>query len=177
MVFPVKHFRILLPLLILVLVFFRYGSTKTVEINGKSFTVDTKNHTISDSTYTYQYTVSGDTITVFYPDGSRFWHQESGYGWSEDYDRFAVSAYTGGMTLTAAAAKAEDSKLTIGILMIFLNTLILGFWLTLRPEKAWHFMGNNYIFHRNELPTEGQIVWVRVWGVLLILLSAAALYR
>ena len=65
----------------------------TVELmNGKEYVVDTVNQTIQEGgfTYSYEISLSGDSITIEYPNGSTYWWQQNGAmghgGWSNDYD-------------------------------------------------------------------------------------------
>lgn len=47
-----------------------FKTVYTVEKNGKTYTVDTGNGTVSDGAFTYGYVWSGKQVTITCPDGS-----------------------------------------------------------------------------------------------------------
>ena len=110
---------------------------------------NTNDHTISDGTYTYEYTdtVEGDvrTITIHYPDGGTYtWTQESHIGFgSENYGPDADS-FTDGYTLveTILGRQTADKPEHSGLrwVMIFAGILIAGYglWHVCRPMAVWN---------------------------------------
>ena len=142
-----KHFRILLPLLILALVLSACGSTARepydYHFNGKTITVYPETGTIMDGLNVYRYTVketaNGFDYDITYPNGGRYWWMSTRYGghggWSDGYDD---SLYLSGNILVNALQQGEPQgkagSVVVGLLMIGLGALNfflpeLGFWL------------------------------------------------
>lgn len=126
------------------------SSVYTVTRNGTDYTVNQENGTISDGTYTYQYTLSGNSsgysISITYPDGSTYWWSEqtssgglglgSG-GWSDDYDenRYVSGDVLCGILEAGVPASRQSSP---GNVLIGIVLLGLGLFNIISPHTAWY---------------------------------------
>lgn len=137
-------------ILLLLAVFLLTGCAKKKEI-----VVDTLAHTISDGSYTYQYsdTTDGDTRTIVikYPDGGS-------YQWKIHGSDFSVGSmqsgpngylYTDGDVLIEAilnpGAEPEERSILWPIVVIGVLMAAAGLFLTVRPETVWNvFLKNVY---------------------------------
>ena len=152
------------------------GEVYTVSKNGTDYVIDQANGTISDSTYTYQYSISGSssgyTINITYPDGSTYWWrtQSSGNfvagsgGWSDDYDenRF-VDGDTLCDILEEGVPKEKDPK-NVGLILLL---LVVGIFNTASPRSAWYLeYGWRY---KNAEPSDLALGLNRLGGIVAII--------
>ena len=156
-VFPVKHFRVLLPLLVFVLLLSGCAGEPVpydYTSGGATAAVDPINHTISFDEKTFSFTVDvvrgiSTTYSIHFPDGSEYHWTYNGTGggiteWSENFDmerwnyaEFLMEA------LRQPWPREKTNDIILGILLITLGAAIyflpvLGFYLIygLVAEKA-----------------------------------------
>ena len=150
------------------------ATTYTVEKAGIAFEVDTENSTISDGTYTYKYTFSGDAesyaVKITYPNGSTYYWNQSGTsgqgGWSDDYDR---DLYVDGGTLCdVAAAKAPKASAPTNVFGVLL-LIGIGVFNLAAPQAAWYLSyGWRY---KNAEPSDTALIMARVSGVAVLVIA------
>lgn len=144
------------------------GSYTVARENG-TFTVDPEAGTISDGEHVYRFTVSGNSVTITYPDGSAYWWttQQSdssgisaGYGgWSDDY---APGRYVDGDTLidlleTRTSSDSPSSHPFFGILL-----LLLGLWSLISPRTSW-YLSHGWRY-KNAEPSDAALAVARIGG-------------
>lgn len=151
-------FKKLLPLLLCLLLLCGCTAPQsvfTVEQDGMTFTVNTKNGTVSDGTHAYDYIINGVAtenheqrrITIIYPDQSQYeWNiirngstvTEGGTG----SDGYAEGCYVPGETLAKAILQARDmipedptnwGQIWGGIALAVMGLVNFCF-----PELLWH---------------------------------------
>ncbi len=149
----------------------------TVVRNGVEFQVDTLEYTISDGTYTYLYSFTGDSksyhISISYPNGASYSCTKRNsfetMGYSDNYDE---DTYADGDTLCDIVAvniptKADSSavaKLLVALVIIALGALEIKF-----PHISW-YLGYGWRFKDAE-PSEAALFFGRIGGVVMILLG------
>ncbi len=147
-------------------------TVQTVRHGDWNFTVDLKENTVSDGTYTYDYQLSGKTLRIVFPDGS--WYEESKNGmvtvsdWSDHYDSNPDYADAGdiGQVIWSLQKKQERSPgvyFGAGLLMV------MGLICLLRAEWVWHLKYRLWV--RDAEPTEFALNWTRISGFVMILLG------
>lgn len=153
------------------------AQTYTVTRNNVSYVIDREQCTISDGTYLYQYSISGTTATVTFPDGSSYWwgwhhsgNISSGYGgWSDDYDE---TRYTDGRTLCDLVLDGipqQDSDSHSNNLFIALILLAVGIFNVVSPHTAWYLSyGWRY---KNAEPSDMALGLGRLGGIAAIVIA------
>ena len=152
----------------------------TVRMNGTNYVIDPENGNIWDGTYTYRYTISGNTgnhtIEITYPNGSVYRSTNQGGvglgfgtgGLSADYEN---SHYADGHELHSVLEKSIPRR-TIGnkvILIILL--LLIGVFNTLYPQAAWYLeYGWRY---ENAEPSSLALGLNRFGGITAIIVAVA----
>ncbi len=147
-----------------------------ININNTQYSVDTVSMTVMDGLYTYNYSVDGDMITIYYPDGSSYWWKyitNGGHGgWSDDYDPEKYA--DGDILLSAIEYKSTDikkdekaeEKVYNPFGLVFAS---LGIFNILMPEKAWYFSyGWRY---KNAQPSDEALTAERIGGGILIIMG------
>lgn len=113
-----------------------------VEYEGRTYTVDLTEQTISYDGVVCSFEITGESHSVFlvtYPDGSTYWQEEAGNklesGWSDDYD---AHRYVSGDTLwTVLGRSGGQEEESGGHFLIGVVLLIGGIYYTLPPRKGW----------------------------------------
>lgn len=178
------RFAALLSVLLALLMLCACGSAGTqpytVTRDGKTYTVDNEHSTISDGTYTYAVSWSGDEVTITYPDGSTYWmHFSSGSGvgfsyggWSDDY---GPGPYEDGSVLLNVLNEQRPDRDGGGShLLLALLLLPVGIFHVAAPETAW--MLSHGWKYKNAEPSDLALAANRIGGVLCILAAVAALF-
>ena len=174
--------RLCCALLALVLILSLMGCAQkevnhSANINGKEYTIDTEQKTITHGTTVYHYEFSGnDTdyrITITYPDGSSYWFNQQGStgygGWSEDY---SDTRYESGSSLVYAIESIETEEhkasnpgnIFLGLLCIALGLLDIA-----RPEITW-YLGHGWRF-KNAEPSDAALTFGRICGGFIAILG------
>lgn len=167
-----KHFRILLMLLILAMVL--SGCANTVRepydytFSGKTITVYPETNTITDGldVYTYQIeeTQSRTSYVIHYPNGATYhWTAtETGGagGWSDDYDE---SRYIRGNILVNALEQSQPRERVgnIGVGLLLMGLGAVNFFL---PELPFHLRYGWAV--ENAKPSGAYITWTKVCGAI-----------
>lgn len=155
------------------------NATYTINKNGISYVVNQENCTISDGTYSYHYSFSGNSssykIDITYPDGSAYWwqNQKSGNGfssgiggWSDDYDE---NRYVSGDILRDVLT--EKAPRSYNFVKIFLSIflMIVGILNASSPHTAWYLQyGWRY---KNVEPSALALGLNRASGIIAIVFS------
>lgn len=161
------------------------GAQYTVTKNGVDYVVDQENGIISDGTYTYHYTFSGNAssynIKITYPDGSTYsWNKQTSDGWgfgggggSEDYD---ADRYVGGDVLCdILEAGAPRAKKEANPGQILLGIILVGVGLVnaIAPQIGW-YLSEGWKFKDAE-PSEMALGFGRGGGVFAVVIGAIVL--
>jgi hypothetical protein len=169
--FPVKHFRILLPLLILALVLSGCGGeSQPYEYTqgGKTVTVDPVNHTVTHGADVYTYTMekrgSITSYVIDYPNGGIYhWsatkHGGAGGG-NEAYDEIAY--LSGGFLVNAIESSIPPEKTgfaAAGILLMVLGGVNFFF-----PELPFYLKYGWAV--ENAEPSDAYITMAKFGGIL-----------
>lgn len=146
-----------------------------VEYDGKTYTVDQTERTISVDGYTCQFEVTGGgsaiDVTFTYPDGSSWWHHWAGNsghgGMSDDYDE---NRYVSGYTLWSVleqghpGVKRGSTHAGLGFLLILFGAFEAG-W----PRASW-YLGHGWRY-KNAEPSALALGLGRAVGVLMIVIG------
>jgi hypothetical protein len=178
----VKHFRSLLPFLILALVLSGCGSTSRepydLTYDGRTITVYPETGTIVDGLNVYRYTASetaaGIDYDITYPNGSRYWWMSTKHGGhgggSDGYDD---SRYLSGDILISALQQGEPQgkvgNIGIGLLLIGLGAV--NFFL---PELPFYLKYGWAV--ENAEPSDAYITWTKVGGVIFAVAGLIACF-
>lgn len=168
-----KHFRILLPLLLLALLLSACGSGETepytYTVNGEELRIYPATGTIVDGLDVYYYTVtetgSGRDYVITYPNGARFnWHQGKSGG-AGGWDKGSESAlYLSSFTLVNAL-EAGAPRERVGNPVLALLLLGLGALNVFAPEFVFHF-SRGWMF-RDAEPSDAYLTMTRIGGAAL----------
>lgn len=137
------------------------------EVNG--FTIDKAEQTITRDRDVYHYTISGSTVTIFYPDGSRYYWTYSdmgGYGGSSsDYDPIR---YASGDTLLDVI-NYQPPRRTSGNFGAGLLLAAIGLLNLLAPRVSW-YLSYGWRF-RNAEPSDAALVLGRIGGGIVLFIG------
>ena len=144
------------------------GKTQTVyEVNG--FTIDKEAQTITKDGDVYHYEISGDEITITYPNGaSYYWTywEHGGYGgWTDDYD--PVRYADGDDLLDIIGHKASRSSSGNGGVGLLIAAI--GLFDLLFPRVSW-YLGYGWRFKDAE-PSDAALVLSRIGGGIALLVG------
>lgn len=172
-----KHFRILIPILILALLLSGCGKQSqepytyswSTFSGTKTITVNPETQTILDGADVYDYemeTSGGRTSYVItYPNGATYHWTESGYGgaggWSDDYDD---ETYITGNILVWALEENQPREKT-GNILVGLLLMGLGGVNFFYPEAIF-YLRKGWMF-RNAEPSEAYLLWGKISGALV----------
>ena len=179
-----KHFRILLPLLILALLLSACGSTSqepyeyTFSRNGqiKTLHINPEAQTILDGTTVYRYTVEeGSNQTYYeivYPNGGRYYWTATKHGgqggWSDGYnDRLYLSGDILVDALQVNRPREKVGNFGLGLLLMGLGAV--NFFL---PELPFYLKYGWAV--ENAEPSDAYITWTKVGGVIAAVLGLVA---
>lgn len=161
--------------------------TYAVERDGVEYVVDTGRQTISDGTYTYQYSFSGDSsqyqVNITYPDGSAYFWRESSSGgaggwsadpdldlWDASRDKYADSDVLRDILVRRAPRGASD--LAKVLLAVFI--MVIGAVGIFSPSTTWYLSyGWRY---KNAEPSDAALLFGRVGGVLVVIAGILVLF-
>lgn len=147
----------------------------TVTREGKTYTVDDEQSTISDGTYTYAFAWVGDQVTLTYPDGSTYWREydSSGWhgGWSDDYD---PGSYADGAVLLDILNGQHSDPDSGSHLLLALLLLAVGIFNILSPKTAW--MLSHGWRYKDAEPSDMALLANRLGGVLCVLAAVFAFF-
>lgn len=167
-----KHFRILLPLLVLALVLsgcsgepMPYEYTR----DGCTVTVDPVNRTITSDTEIFTYVVEDTDVAEWYeitfPDGSQYWWTDSGTmgtgGWSDDFDS-RRSSYADFLVEALKQSSPREKQGNVGIGFLLMGLGAVNFFL---PELPFHLRYGWAV--ENAEPSDAYIAITKTGGVVL----------
>ena len=167
-----KRIRILLPLFLLA--FLLFGCTEVHEAysvtrNGIEFHVNTYEGTITDGTHIYLIDMSGDSTTITYPNGARYYWTQNGMfgsgGWDDHYD---PQTYTDGDMLIdvmdETTPEPKNGNFLAGLLLA-----ALGAFYTFAPHAAWYL--SRGWWYKNAEPSDAALILARISGVIMMVLG------
>lgn len=175
-----KHFRILLPLLVLAMVLSGCGSKSpepyTFNVNDRTIHIYPESGTIVDGLDVYTYTrtenANGDIhYKIIYPNGGHFnWYKtkNGGYGGGDGVNE---NLYLSGNTLVWALEAGEPEK-KVGSPILGLLLMALGAWHILSPESVF-YLSRGWMFRSSE-PSVFYLTMARVSGGVLAVLGLVA---
>lgn len=170
-------FRFMLVLLLLLFVLSACGGSPksyTVERAGRSFTVDTEKSTITCGIDTYNYELSKYglpyKLTIYYPNGRLYWwNQDKNFGFGGWTDDYTMGGYVGGDVLAEVLEAGFPRDYSDRIMPGFL-LLVLGCVHIFAPVGIWACC---FALYRNGEPADGELIAIRLIGVLIIMGTAA----
>lgn len=151
-------------------------NVRTVSVDGVVFTVDVEQGTITDGRCTYQFTVSGSSTNITYPDGSTYyWTQNEHFGhggWSADYD---ANRYVDGDTLCDVLSKTVPvSRSSEKPVLIILLLLVVGVFNAAAPQASW-YLEYGWRF-RDAEPSELALGVNRIIGIVCIVIAVGMIF-
>lgn len=150
------------------------SATREVEKNGRIFTIDAENRTITQGNDVYAYQDDGSTFSVVYPNGASWYYAYEGAfqtsGWSNDYDslRYVEGDVLMELILGDTGAKRSES-VSGGLIFLSLLFWAMGLFALLAPNAAW-FVNRGWWF-RNAEPSDSAIIVTRISGAAMIILG------
>ena len=172
-----KHFRILLPLLVLALVLSGCAGERmesyTYNVNNRTIEIYPESGTIVDGLDVYHYTrtenQSGSIdYVITYPNGGRFNWTKTENGGRGGGSGINESLYLSGDVLMWALEAGEPAK-KVGSPILGLLLMGLGAVNILFPEVTFH-LRKGWMF-RDAEPSDAYLFWGRVSGALVAVLG------
>lgn len=150
----------------------------TVNRNDITYKVDTEKKTISDGTYVYSYSFSGDAstydVTIRYPNGSSYWFKQNGSngfgGWSDDY---VETAYASGFTLVDILEDVAQEPVNIGEVFGGILLIAIGIFNAATPETAWYL--ERGWWYKNAEPSDMALAFTRGSGIVAVIIGVILL--
>lgn len=176
-----KHFRVLLPLLVLALVLSgcaREPEPYTYTFNGKTIHIYPESGTIVDGLDVYRYTRTENedrsiSYVITYPNGGRYNWTESRHGSEGGGTGINEAMHIPGNILVHALKQGEPrggaGSFGLGLLLIG-----LGAWHILAPESVI-YLSKGWIF-KNAEPSDFSLTLTRVGGGLFALAGLTACF-
>ena len=174
-----KHFRILLPLLVLALVLSGCGGENlepyTFNVNNRTINIYPESGTIVDGLDVYTYTrtenANGDIhYEIVYPNGGHFnWYKTKSVGYGGG-DGINENLYLSGNTLVWALEAGEPEK-KVGSPLMGIPLMALGAWHILSPESVF-YLSKGWMF-RNAEPSDFYLTLSRISGGVIAILGLA----
>ena len=175
--------RMVFLLLVLLLAVLLFGCGKentvfTVNRNDITYKVDTEKKTISDGTYVYSYSFSGDAssykVTIRYPNRSSYWFSKNGNighgGWSDDY---SDTAYVSGGVLVDIIEETAREPVNMGKIFGGVLLIAIGIFNMAAPETAWYL--ERGWWYKNAAPSDMALAFTRGSGVVVVILGVILL--
>ncbi len=141
-----------------------------VEYNGKTYSLDLIEQTISVDGYTCEFDITHDgRFLVTYPDGSTY-SADADFGWGGHSENFDPEKYVSGDTLwnvleqDRPGTKQNSTHAGLGILLI-----ILGIFEAAFPQASW-WLSHGWRY-KNAEPSDLVLGLGRTVGVVLILIG------
>lgn len=151
-----------------------------VEYNGKTYTVDQNNRTITADGYVCQFEISGGgnstDFEVTYPNGSTYWRRwsgSSGYGgMSPDYDE---TRYVSGDTLWSVLEQGRPgAQKNSGYWFIGLLLVGFGIFEAVSPRTSWYISyGWRY---KDAEPSDLALGLGRIGGIVIIIAGVVCFF-
>lgn len=181
-----KHFRILLPLLILALMLSACGNTSrepytytySTFSGVKTITVNPEDQTILDGTDVYDYVVeksgSRTSYVITYPNGATYHWTDTGSGgaggWSDDYDE---NRYISGNILVCAVEENQPRERvgSVGLGLLLMGLGALNFFL---PELPFYLKYGWAV--ENAEPSDAYITLTKICGAVMAVLGLVACF-
>lgn len=142
-----------------------------VTYEGKTYTVDLNDRTISFDDVVCSFELSGSDFRVTYPDGSSYWWSQSGNfghgGWSDDYDE---DRYVSGDVLWSVLGRpSQGTEERGGHPLVGLLLLAIGVFHTASPRTGWYLSyGWRY---KDAEPSDAALAAGRLGGVACIVIG------
>jgi len=147
-----------------------------VAIQDKTFLIDTVNKTILHEGQIYKYDINGPTITITYPDNSKYWWtQQANGGYGGMSDNYDESKYVPGNILIEAltyeipTTNKSGKNYFLGFIL-----LALGIWSTVSPYSVW-YLRYGWIYENAE-PSDVAIELIRIGGLFIILVGVIFIF-
>ncbi len=154
----------------------------TVEMDGKSFEIDTLEKTVFDGKYTYDYKVSGNTerysITIKFPDGATYTSDFNGMitTGTASYS-FEPRPYAKDSTLVSVIKSKDLKKPIKDSLIKWFSVLFFigaGLFFATNPDVVWEM---RYGWHfKNAAPSEDGLLHICIGGIILIILGVVMIF-
>lgn len=143
------------------------------------FTIDPQNQTVEHDGQTYRYELSGNTLTIAYPNGASYWQTTDGNGsyggWNDLYAETSEQYVDGGvlenviLQYAASRSNKNNAGKWAGIIAV-----LIGLWSLFFPRAAWFIeFGWRY---RNAEPSGGALIFQRSAGVILLIAGIFLLF-
>ncbi len=140
---------------------------RVITPDNVSLTVDTVAKTIRHGDDVYTYEISGQNLTITYPNGGQYFSTKhstgSSGGWNETYD---PERYLDGSTLCYALEAERDRQNDNSNPFLPIILIVLGAFQLARPQVAW-FLSRGFWF-KNAEPSDGALTLLRIGGGVLV---------
>lgn len=153
-----------------------------VTYNGKTYTVDQEQGTITCEKAVYRFKISGGgrksvDLDILYPDGSRYYWTEEEYGghggWSDGYDPEASGYVPGDVLWEVLKMRSTSRKNSAPSPLLAFLLLAVGTFQALTPQTAW-MLEHGWRF-KNAEPSDVALAVNRILGMVLIILGVICL--
>ncbi|MBP3479588.1 MAG: hypothetical protein J6K03_08970 [Oscillospiraceae bacterium] len=156
-----------------------------IQYHGVDYEIDTQAQTISDGTFLYEYTFSGNktsySITVNYPNGSSYTLSQSGFtGSSSHSSNYSPALFASGDILCDILAdillNEQETGLQITGEKVFLLFILagVGIFYFVSPHTAWYLSRGWY--YKDAEPSDAALIWTRISGAICILLAIIVIF-
>jgi len=153
-----------------------------VTYNGKNYTVDQEQGTVTCDKVVYQFEISsrgGNSVDldIIYPDGSRYYWTKESYGghggWSDNYDPEGKGYVPGDVLWDVLGMRSDNRKDSDPSPLLAFLLLAAGAFQTITPQTAW-MLEHGWRF-KNAEPSDLALSVNRILGVVLIFIGAICL--
>ena len=148
----------------------------------RTITIDRDAGTLSDGTYTYEYTEEKydnyHSITIYYPDGCRYYWTDMGTEVIEqgEYDGYTYASAQQlldtiqGTVIIGQPEQSANVSDRVYLILLAVVLVGLGLWETARPEQSW-YLAHGWKYKDAE-PSDVAIGLIRGMGILELVFAA-----
>ena len=148
---------------------------RTVTYMDQEYTLDQEKQTITHNGDLYHYRVSGNEITLEYPNQAVYHQTDHGgaiaSGWTDNYDD--TRYVPGDVLIRVLYANSPPSRRT-GNPLVGLLFLAVGLWYAISPNSSW-YLSHGWRY-KNAEPSDLALGLTRAGGIFAILLGILAFF-
>lgn len=150
----------------------------TVSLYGNEYLINRAEHVIIHNETSYKFDISGNRVTVTFPDGSTYWETQQGDssfgGWSDDFNMYNYSLASNLIeALDSEMPPSPQDESSNNIWAAFILIILGGFSLAF-PYASWYISyGWRY---KNAEPSDTALIMARISGGIAVIVGVGLFF-